>query len=143
MAKGPDNKSMARPPSKKAAAAKRAGKTAAAASGKKTRTKKAARISAAKEPAVTITLGPAMDLVAATALKDDFLEVTGAANGMGIDAAEVKILTTPCVQIIVAAGLAMAERKQDFSIDNASHAVRAAFEDLGLRSEFGRWSTPK
>ena len=117
-------------------------KSAAPAKNNKT-AKSAAANGALKETATVIKLGPVMDLLAATDLKDDILEVLGVANGMGIDAAEVETLTTPCVQVLVAAGHAMAKRGEEFSIDNPTPAVRAAFEDLGLSPDFGRWSDTK
>jgi anti-anti-sigma regulatory factor len=90
--------------------------------------------------ASTIKLGPVMDLVAATALKEDILEVIGADNGMEIDAIDVVTITTPCIQVIVAAGLSAEERSQAFSIVNATPNCHAAFEDLGLGAQFGRWT---
>ena len=105
--------------------------------------KKKLSLAADRDLASVIKLGSVMDLSMAAALKSDILEVIDAANGMGVDAAEVESLTTPCVQVLVAAGLAMEQRDQDFFIDNATPAVRAAFVDLGLGSNFERWSKTK
>ena len=67
----------------------------------------------------------------------------GAAAGLEIDAVDVDTITTPCIQIIVAAGLTVEERSQTFSIVNATPTCHAAFEDLGLASEFERWSNSR
>lgn len=88
----------------------------------------------------TIKLGPVMDLVAATPLKEDILEVIGAENGIEIDAVDVVTITTPCIQVIVAAGLSVEGRSQAFSIVNATATCHAAFVDLGLGAQIGRWT---
>ena len=125
------------------AASKVAADSSASGAAKTTKKKLSGAKAAQKDLASTIKLGSVMDLSTAAALKGEILEVIDAANGMGVDAAEVESLTTPCVQILVAAGLAMEQRDQDFFIDNATPAVRAAFQDLGLGSSFERWSKTK
>lgn len=56
-----------------------------------------------------------------------------------LDASDVDYLSTPCVQILLAAG-----RKRDltdciFLIRDASDAFRRAVDEFGLRPEFSKW----
>lgn len=76
----------------------------------------------------TIRLPSVLDLSAAEALHGVLLQAIERGGALRIDASEVETLTTPCVQIILAA-----MRTDDrISVVNPSAAFLAAFEDLGL-----------
>ena len=93
--------------------------------------------------AATIKLGPVLDLMAATTLKDELLDLAAISNGLIVNAADVEVVATPCVQVLVAAGQTVEERGQKFSIDETPPIMLSAFKDLGLASVLERWSTMK
>jgi len=79
-----------------------------------------------------------LDLTQAAALRGDLtgLLATGA---LLLDAAAVERMSTPCLQVLMAAGLAAEAASHPIQIVNASDAFRTAVADLGLQSHFTRW----
>lgn len=87
---------------------------------------------------ISHTLPQMLDLVQATHLRDDMVRLIGA-DELELDAAAVERMSTPCVQVLLAAGRAAQASKKTFKIINASEIFRTAIADLGLQSEFGKW----
>lgn len=87
---------------------------------------------------ISHTLPQMLDLVQATHLRDDMVRLVGA-DELELDAAAVERMSTPCVQVLLAAGRAAQASKKTFKIINASEIFRTAIADLGLQSEFGKW----
>jgi chemotaxis protein CheX len=56
-----------------------------------------------------------------------------------LDAGDVERMSTPSVQVIMAAGRAAGSAGIDFKIVNASDAFRNGLQDLGLQAEFMNW----
>jgi len=86
-----------------------------------------------------IALAPMTDLSAAAQLKAALIELMDSDDPMAIDASQVSHLTTPCVQILVAAARGAAEQGRDVIIHKPSDAFITAFDDLGLFAELKEW----
>ncbi len=56
-----------------------------------------------------------------------------------LDASDVDRMSTPCVQVLLAAGRLADSEGRRFTIKNASQSFLAALEDFGLRSTFSKW----
>jgi chemotaxis protein CheX len=48
-------------------------------------------------------------------------------------------MSTPCIQVLLAAGCAADVSRKPFKIVNASDVFRSAIADLGLHGEFSNW----
>jgi chemotaxis protein CheX len=79
-----------------------------------------------------------LDLTQAEALRGDLTGLLGT-GALLLDAAAVERMSTPCVQVLLAAGLAAEAASHPIQIVNASDAFRAAVADLGLQSRFSKW----
>jgi two-component system chemotaxis response regulator CheY len=79
-------------------------------------------------------LPPVLDLAAADELLQKLLHALDTGQPLRLEASAVETLTTPCVQIILAA----MGSGQDISIENPSAAFVNAFRDLGLE-----WNCPR
>jgi len=98
----------------------------------------AAAIAAAQAESVVHVLPQMLDLVQASHLRDDMVRVAGETNTV-LDAAAVERMSTPCAQILIAAGRAAQATGKSFKITNASDVFRAGIADLGLQAEFSNW----
>ncbi|WP_431204584.1 STAS domain-containing protein [Bradyrhizobium betae] len=79
-----------------------------------------------------------LDLTAARQLQDD-IRSRLASGAVVLDAGAVDRLSTPCVQILLAAGLAAASADVSFRIANASEVFTTAVVELGLETQFRNW----
>jgi chemotaxis protein CheX len=79
-----------------------------------------------------------LDLTQARGLRDRLIALL-ATSTVVLDASVVERMSTPCAQVLLAAGRAAEAADARFQIVNASHVFRAALADLGLQSEFGNW----
>ena len=68
-----------------------------------------------------------LDLSAAISLHEDILRIVQTAGGGRLNASNVEVLTSPCIQILLAA-----KRDARVWIDQPSEAFVSAFADLGL-----------
>ncbi|MGA7804672.1 STAS domain-containing protein [Bradyrhizobium sp.] len=84
------------------------------------------------------SLPQTLDLTQAAALRGDLTGLLGSGVVL-LDAAAVERMSTPCVQVLLAAGLAAEAASQPIRIVNASDAFRTAVADLGLESHFIKW----
>src|SRR3546814_3048022 len=80
-----------------------------------------------------------MVLPAADPLWHSFHEIMAQGGKVGIDAAAVDRLSTPCVQILVSAVQHMEQHGIPFVIRSPSDAFVTAFDDLGLFSYLMKW----
>jgi chemotaxis protein CheX len=79
-----------------------------------------------------------LDLTEARGLRDDMMALLQ--NGtIVLDAGAVERMSTPCVQVLLAAGHAAEAANSQFQIVNASDCFQAAVADLGLQSRFTNW----
>ncbi|PDT88762.1 anti-anti-sigma factor [Bradyrhizobium sp. Y36] len=79
-----------------------------------------------------------LDLTAARKLQDE-IRSRLASGAVVLDAGAVDRLSTPCVQVLLAAGRAAASADVSFRIANASGAFSAAVVELGLETQFRNW----
>lgn len=56
-----------------------------------------------------------------------------------IDASEVQRLSTPCAQVLFAAGVESERLGRPLRISNPSEAFETAINDLGLKDQFANW----
>lgn len=79
-----------------------------------------------------------LDLTQAQTLRNTMLNLLAGGSVM-LDAGDVDRMSTPCAQVILAAGRAANDAAVSFKIRNASVAFQKAFADLGLRREISNW----
>lgn len=79
-----------------------------------------------------------LDLSLAQALRDRVAEGLRA-GALTVDAGAVERVSTPCLQVLLAAGRAAEQAGTSYSIVNASDAFGSALADLGLRTAFSKW----
>ena len=92
---------------------------------------------------VVLPLQASLDLVAAMRLKEQTSEAIASSTSVVIDASAVERITTPCVQVLVAAAHSAAAQGGTFAVGRASEAFKAAFLDLGLGELYQTWSAAK
>jgi two-component system, chemotaxis family, chemotaxis protein CheY len=78
----------------------------------------------------SFALPPVLDFAAAEGFQASLIEKLQAHHSLQLDASAVETLTTPCVQLILAAA-----KSHQIQIHNASAAFDGAFSDLGLNWE--------
>ncbi len=86
----------------------------------------------------TCRLNPVLSLAEARDLHDQLKTALGAKD-ITIDAGQVERMSTPCVQVLLAAGCAADAAGHRFRIANASESFLAALADFGLQSKFSKW----
>ena len=79
-----------------------------------------------------------LDLTVARSLRDDMIALLQS-GAIALDAGAVERMSTPCVQVLLAAGQAAEAANSQFQIVNASDCFLAAVADLGLQSQFTNW----
>ena len=84
------------------------------------------------------TLDEVLDLAQAVNLRDTMATLLHG-DGVVLDASAVERMSTPCTQVLLAAGRAAEQAGLSFVILNASTAFRTALADLGLQPEFSKW----
>jgi chemotaxis protein CheX len=99
----------------------------------------ATKISAGSEGAdVLVRLSQVLDLTQAQNLRDTM--VARLSDGrLVLDASAVERMSTPCAQVLLAAGRAADLANSAYQITNASEVFRTALADLGLEAEFNNW----
>jgi anti-anti-sigma regulatory factor len=96
---------------------------------------------AAPEDIATLTLPPVSDAGAAHALKESLLPLVqkGAPIRL-LGGGEVERITTPCMQVLIAADRALAPQQARLVLEAASAPMRLAFGEMGLSDELDRWT---
>jgi anti-anti-sigma factor len=87
-----------------------------------------------------LRLSEELDLATAQLLKDAILEHIRSNEVIKLDGSDVKRITTPCVQVLLAANRMVSAEGGEFFLSNPSEAITATFADLGLQSELNKWS---
>ncbi|MGO9357708.1 MAG: STAS domain-containing protein [Xanthobacteraceae bacterium] len=85
-----------------------------------------------------LALPQVLDLTQAQALRDRVADHLRA-GALNLDAGAVERASTPCLQVLLAAGRAAERAGTAYRILNASDAFGSALADLGLRAEFSKW----
>ena len=86
-----------------------------------------------------ITLGPVLDIRAAGPLRDGLQKALKRGKPIVLDAAQVDRLSTPCIQVLLAAGKTAEAGGGRIQLAQASDAFVAAFSDLGLFAALMSW----
>ena len=86
-----------------------------------------------------VTLGPVLDIRAATPLRDRLQKALKRGKPILLDAAQVDRLSTPCIQVLLAAGKSAEAGAGRIVLAEASDAFVAAFGDLGLFAALMSW----
>jgi anti-anti-sigma regulatory factor len=81
-----------------------------------------------------------LDLTSARELRERLVAMLPG-NGVVLDMSAVERMSTPCMQVLLAAGRSAEAAKVSFQIVDASDAFRAAVADLGLETQFCNWVT--
>ncbi len=82
-----------------------------------------------------------LDIGAASSLKEGLIEVGSASDRFTVDGSTVERVSTPVVQIFLAAARDFTAEGRSFHLRDASQVLVSAFEDLGLAEDLKRWST--
>ena len=85
-------------------------------------------------------LGTSLDLRAATPLKAAMLRALDKQQPLTLDASSVERLSTACIQLLVACGLAFKTAGHALVIDAPTEMFSEAFADLGLQLELQQWT---
>ena len=94
----------------------------------------------AEEAAAGGRLARELDLTAATALREQCLELMSTGGDVEIDVSDVETVTTPCIQVLLAAEKSLAADGRRLRIAGDSASMRRAFADLGLDEHYRNWS---
>ncbi len=86
-----------------------------------------------------LTLPAVLDLCAAEPLKAAFEEALGGGRPLTVDAESVERLSTPCIQILIAAEAGAKAAEQPFKLAKPSDAFIDTFSDLGVFSLLKQW----
>jgi chemotaxis protein CheX len=93
-----------------------------------------------QEPDEALNKLPAvLDLTQAQNLRDTMVAQLGKPPLL-LDASAVERMSTPCAQVLLAAGRAADLAGSPFRIVDASDVFRTALADLGLQAEFKKWT---
>ncbi len=87
----------------------------------------------------TLRLPPICDTAVAHTLKNDLMRLTTPGGILVVLAQDVQLITTACMQLLLAADRALARHGGALQLREASAAARTAFDDLGLNADFNRW----
>jgi anti-anti-sigma regulatory factor len=93
-----------------------------------------------KGKSVALTLSPVVDILAAPDLHAALLKALERGRTIAIDAAPVERISTPAIQVLLAAAKAAEAAKLKFRVTNPSPALVSAFADLGLKPTLDQWS---
>jgi chemotaxis protein CheX len=84
------------------------------------------------------SLPATLDLTAARDVRERLVAMLSG-SGVVLDMSSVDRMSTPCMQVLLAAGRSADAAKVPFQIVDASDAFRAAVADLGLETQFSNW----
>ncbi len=90
-----------------------------------------------------IELASVMDMRAAEPLKATLLEALAGQQPLSIKADAVDRMSTPCIQVLIAAATAMQRTEMPFKLTGPSDAFIDAFNDLGLFPVLKQWDIEK
>ena len=87
-----------------------------------------------------IILPVILNLGVAEELREEFLSAIVPQSNLNIDAGKVETITTPCLQVLIAAGQFVEQDGGTVRISNPSTPFTQSFQDLGLNDIFDKWS---
>ena len=87
-----------------------------------------------------INLPEQLDIAALAALKEELVNAASSSGSLRIDGAAVERVSTPAVQLLLAAARAIEADGRTIRLESPSQTLSAAFQDLGLEQEFRKWS---
>lgn len=82
-----------------------------------------------------------LDLLAAENLKEKMLDFLLQDGDLVLEGSEVERISTPCIEVLYAAGVAFDEVGRKFQVDNPSLYFNDALTTLGLDDHFQCWRT--
>ncbi|MFC3050818.1 STAS domain-containing protein [Kordiimonas pumila] len=88
---------------------------------------------------LSFSLPQVLDLLAAQGLKDKLLEFFDLEGDLLIEGSDVERISTPCIEVLVAAQKAFKNAERAFQIKNPSEYLSEAFETLGLGTDLDQW----
>ncbi len=88
-----------------------------------------------------IILPEILNLGVAEELREEFVATIAPQSDLTIDAGKVETITTPCLQVLIAAGHFVEQDGGSVRIANPTSPFTQAFQDLGLNSIFDKWSS--
>lgn len=86
-----------------------------------------------------IVLREILDIAAAGALRDEVSAALSGRKALAVDGASVRKLSTPCVQVLIAAGMEAERQGKPFTLEVISPAFTDAFNSLGFSEYLDRW----
>lgn len=88
----------------------------------------------------TLTLLPILDMSAAESLLTSLRSCVSAQSHFVLDAAAVERISTPCIQVLLAAAFKIEKNGGRFSIKNVTPTFERGMRDLGLSDYLSNWS---
>lgn len=93
--------------------------------------------------ATPAVLPATLDLTAAEALREQLLDACSRPGDVPVDAAAVDTITSPCIQVLLAASRSLTDQGRRMIVTDPSPSFDAAFADLGLGTFLHDWSDNK
>ncbi len=93
----------------------------------------------ADDTATRLVLTPVLDLRMAAPLRDRLMEALDLGHPLTLEAGAVERLTTPCLQVLVAAAHSLQARDIPFTVSNPPEAMMDVFRELGLFATLMQW----
>lgn len=91
------------------------------------------------ETELNFALPNILSLGTAEELREKFLQNLVMGSDIQVNAQNVDAITTPCLQVIIAAGNSFEEAGCQLSIENPSDVFVTAFNDLGFGDLIEKW----
>jgi len=89
---------------------------------------------------IPIKLTPQIDMADLQLLKEELVAALTARSGVIVEADALERVSTPVIQLLLAAARAFTADEQSFTLKAPSPVLTAAFDDLGLGEQFRSWS---
>ena len=86
-----------------------------------------------------ISLPSVLDIRTASSFYDEIKKVAKAGENLVLNANDVEKITTPAIQILLAASVSVCKKKGSFKIKEPSSEMKDAFLIMGLESQFNEW----
>lgn len=88
----------------------------------------------------TILLDSSLDIVLVEGLRTRFVEAIEKTGNLTLDASLVERITTPCIQLLIAADQELSKNGEGLKLIQATDVVVSALKDIGLEDTYQRWS---
>jgi anti-anti-sigma regulatory factor len=82
-----------------------------------------------------------MDIIMSEKFKEQLLTMIGKFGKITLDASDVDRITTPCIQLFIAADRELENNNESLKIVNASDVTIRALQDIGLGEKYTKWSS--